>query len=448
MLINDFRQLERLLKPDKICNIYFFKPFNGFSIDSRSIAKGEAFIALRGQHKDGHAFIEPAVERGASLVIAERYIPTKTRVPYFIVDDAYAAFKRIVRYVRLKKNPLVYAVSGSVGKTTTKEMLGFLLSRHGKVLKNYKTENNLLGVGKTILSLKEEDMLLLELGTNAPGEISVLTEISQPDIGILTFIKPVHLEGLKTLRGIFEEKTALLRTNPNIRAILNRDDAYLRTITFCKRMYWFGMRSKENFIWARRLKEDLHTSTFLIQDRFVLTLATPFEGFIYNVLAALAAASLADERGLEELVHAMNEFRAFPSQRMETQEVNGVVFLNDAYNANPYSFQEALRFVRKYQSRKIAIVGDMLELGDKSVYYHTQLARAIARSNFDHVLTYGTHILATKNALEAIGYGGVHHCDSHQAIADFLKKNAKKGDVVFLKGSRRMELEKVVALVG
>ncbi|MEI8349710.1 MAG: UDP-N-acetylmuramoyl-tripeptide--D-alanyl-D-alanine ligase [Candidatus Omnitrophota bacterium] len=446
MLINDFKQLERLTKPNKIYNIYFFRPLDGFSIDSRSIARGQAFIALRGQHKDGHEFIEQAVQNGASLIIAERFIPTKAHVPFFIVDDTYEAFKRIARYVRLKKNPLVYAVSGSVGKTTTKEMLGFLLSRDSTVLKNYKTENNLLGVGKTIFSLKDEDALILELGTNAAGEIRVLADISQPDIGILTFVKPVHLEGLKTLRGIFEEKTALLKTNPNIRAVLNRDDAYLRKINFCKRAYWFGMHKKDNVLWAHRLKSDLSTATFLVQGRCVLTLATPFEGFIYNALAALSAASLSG-RALDDLVRMMNEFRDFPSQRMETKEVNGLIFLNDAYNANPYSFQEALHFVRKYPARKIAIVGDMLELGDRSLYYHTRLAHSIAKSNFEHVLTYGMHAACVKDTLQAIGHGSVHHCDSHQAIADFIKKKARKGDVIFLKGSRRMELEKVVALV-
>jgi UDP-N-acetylmuramoyl-tripeptide--D-alanyl-D-alanine ligase len=445
MLISDFTYLKRLLGPRKVFNLYHFKPIQSFSIDSRNIKEGEAFIALAGKHNDGHNFINEAAKNGAALIIAQKDITDKPNIPFFLVDDTYEALRKIASYVRKRKRPFVYAITGSVGKTTTKEMLGFLLEDKFKVLKNYKTENNILGVGKTIFSLSDEEIMILELGTNQPGEIKALSEISYPDVGVITFIKPVHLEGLKSLRGIFEEKISLLKVNPKIQAVLNRDDSYLRKVNFCKRIHWFG-KGCRNETYARLLKRTPRESIFLVQGKYKLALSTPFDGFIYNVLAAMTAAKLKN-LPLRELVEKMNCFNNFLPQRMQIQETDDFIFINDAYNANPYSFKETLKIVKRYPLKKIAIIGDMLELGEKTIFYHQQLAKDIMRSRFDYVLTLGDCTPYLNEKLNNFGHKGVFHFSSHKEIASFIKKKAKKRYVVFLKGSRKIELEKVISFL-
>ena len=442
MLITDFKHLENLIQPEKIYNIYHFKPIERFSIDSRSIKEGEAFIALKGQHYDGHDFIAEAIKKGARLIISQKDVPNKGNVPFFLVEDSMKSFKRIVAYIRKEKDPFVYVISGSVCKTTTKDMLAFLLEGNIPVLKNCKTENNIFGIGKTILSLADEKILVLELGTNHPGEIKELAQIANPDCGILTFIKPVHLEGLGSLQGIFEEKISMLRVNPKIQAVLNRDDSYLRKVNLCRNTYWFG-KGKNNHLYGRLLTNDLRECVFLVQEKFKLTLASGFDGFLYNALAALLGASLLDLT-LERLVEKMNKFKSFAPQRMHPQKVGNFIFLNDAYNANPYSFRQALSSLRRYPCKKIAVVGDMLELGKKSEYYHRALARDIISTNFDYVFTFGEYMAHLKDRLKTLGYNKVHHCVSHDEIARFIEEKAVAGQLIFLKGSRRMALEKVI----
>lgn len=442
MLILDFKKLERLLDPAKIYNLYNFTPISGFSIDSRSIKKGQAFIAIKGKLCDGHDFIKEAVKNGASCVISQKDKAFSCQVPFYVVDDTYKALKDICRFVREKKAPIVYAITGSVGKTTTKEMLAYLLKDNFKVLKNYKTENNILGVAKAIFSLQDEKVLILELGTNNPGEIKELSEMSRPDIGIVTFIKPVHLEGLKSLKNIFEEKISMFSVNPKMKAVLNHDDSYLKKSNLSNNVYWFG-KSKDSNLYARFLKGDAKQSVFLLQDKFEFVLQSGFDGFIYNALAALSAAAFL-KIPFDKLVFKLCSFCDFPSQRMEVQERNGFIFLNDAYNSNPYAFCEVLKFVNKFSSKKVAVIADMLELGEKSVYYHKKMAKPLKKAKFDYVLTLGSHTPHLKEALEKTGYRNAHHFESHDKIADFITKKVEKGSLIFLKGSRGMQLEKVV----
>ncbi len=446
-LITDFRILEQILKPKEIRNIYYFKPLKGFSIDSRSIKKGQAYIAIKGRHHDGHKFIKDAVKRGAVFVIAQKYASTKRTVPFYIVEDTYKALAAIANYIREKKKPFVYGITGSIGKTTTKEMLSFLLEPHFKVLKNKKTENNLLGVGKTILSLNDEKVMVLELGTNMKGEIKELAQISRPDVGIITFIKPVHLEGLGSLKGILKEKTSLLKADSRMKAVLNSDDPYLSKVKNSNKIYWFG-NEKASGLCARLVKKDKTHSSFLIQDKYKLILPLNYEEFIVNSLAAVLAAHLCGIP-LAHLVKRMNDFCDWPAMRMQMQELNGFSILNDAYNANPYSLMTALDGLKKYPFKKIAVIGDMLELGKKTIYYHRLIASAVIKNNIDYCLTIGDHTAHLNDRLKELGYCGAFHFSSHKGIAGFISKRAKSQNhldryLIFLKGSRKMELEKVI----
>ncbi len=456
MIITDFKVLERILKPEKIYNLYHFKPVRGFSLDSRSIAKGEAFVAIKGKHHDGHAFIKKAISNGASFIVAERYVDIKPKVPFFIVKNSYQALAVMATYIRKKKNPFVFGITGSLGKTTTKEMLSFLLELDFKVLKNKGTENNILGVAKTCFSLKDQEVMILELGTNATGEIKFLAEIAIPDVGIITFVKPVHLEGLGSLRGVFDEKVSLLKVNPEMKAILNRDDSYLSKVRLTNRVYWFGRRShplggknKNNHLFARLVSRSNGKSTFLIQNKYELILSSYCEGFISNVLAAISGARILG-LPLGKLVERIKNFKNLLPHRMQTEKYKGFSILNDAYNANPHSLEVAFKNLNQSPLKKIVVIGDMLEMGKKSKYYHELLAGQIKSAKFDYCLTLGEHTQYLERKLKSLGYKKAFHFSSCKTIAQFINDRIgqnlenKKRYLIFLKGSRKMELEKVI----
>lgn len=448
-LINDLKLLESLIKPQKVYNRRFFKPIKAFSIDSRSIKKGEAFIAIKGKISDGHKFIGQVANKGANCIIGQKYIATDCQLPFLVVKDTKQALIAICRYIRESKKPFVYAITGSVGKTTTKEMLYFLIEDHWSVIKSQKTENNLLGVAKTILALRDEQVLIAELGTNHKGEISTLSKMLVPDVGIITSIKPVHLEGLGSLGNIFKEKLSLLSGNPKMKLILNHDDAYLKKVKAKGAIYWFGS-SKSNNLFARCLKRDSLSSQFLIQNRYRLRLPRYQESFIVNILAAILAARL---RGLklEILVSRIKKFKTLPAMRMQVKKLKRLLVLNDAYNSNPYSVIQGLKSLKDHPLKKIAVIGDMLELGKKSLYYHQSLAPQVIKSKFDYCLTFGNYSRHLQKKLLKLGYRRAFHFSSHRDLASFINKNINKNHrlkqsyLVFLKGSRKMELEKVIS---
>ena len=461
-MINNFKILERLLKPARIHNRRHFRPVKGFSIDSRTIKKGEAFVALKGKFHDGHDFIREAVKRGCSLVVAEKQLPVKPEVTFFAVKDVRHSLKSIATHLRKKKNPFVYGITGSVGKTTTKEMLAFLLEPHGRSLKNNKTENNILGVAKTIFSLRDEKTMVLELGTNSKGEIETLAEMSRPNIGIITFIKLVHLAGLKDLRSILAEKVSLFKASSRTKAVFNGDDPYLLKFgppalaqvkgsrSGLKRkpkIYWFG-KGKHNDLFYRLRERKDGQSTFIIQDKYPLVLPSYREGFIANAAASILGAHLLGIP-LSESVGRMNSFRNFPPMRMQMQKRGRFLILNDAYNSNPYSFEQAVNSLRNYSLKKTIVVGDMLELSQKSIYYHRRMAPQIIRAGFDYCLTFGRFTSYLNESLKNAGYKKAFHFQSHKGIARFIHKNIKdrlsqERHLIFLKGSRKMELEKVL----
>ncbi len=446
MLFNDLKILKKLLQAKEIRNPDNFKAFETFSIDSRTLVKDEAFIAIKGLHYDGHEFIKGSVKKGAVLIVAEEYIPSGSGVPVIVVEDSYKALGAIARYIREKKNPFVCAITGSLGKTTTKEMMYFLLKDQHKVLRNKGTENNFLGLSKTILSLRDEKIMILELGTNAKGEIQNLSEVCLPNAGVVTFIKPAHLQGLEDLKGIWEEKASMFKVNPKAIAILNRDDNYLAKTKISNKTVWFG-KSKNNHLFATLTKRGKQNLTFIIQDKYELVLPLHWEAFITNALAAISGAQLLNI-SLKSLVRKMNQFTELLPLRMQKQELAKFSILNDAYNANPYSFSQSLKVLKNYPLNKIAVVGDMLELGKKSLYYHQLLAEEIIQSNFACCLTFGNHTLCLKEKLLELGYKRAHHFSSHKEIAEFInqkaKKTPKKRYLIFLKGSRKMGLEKVL----
>lgn len=443
-MISNFKTIENLLNPYQIYNLYYFKKIKGFCLDSRVTKKGDAFIAIKGRHKDGHDYVKQAVRKGAVLIISEKYINTKPKVPQFIVEDTLFALKRIIPFLRNKcRKATVLAVTGSLGKTTTKEILAFLLSPYKKVLVSKDTENNILGVAKTIFSYQNHDLIILELGTNKLGEISDLAQAVQPDIGVITCIKPTHLEGLGNLKKIKKEKLSILEANRKTKAILNRQDPLLSKIKRKNKTFWFG-KNKKNDLYYKITKRTGNQVYFKILDKYNLVLPLRFENFISNYLAATLAAHVLGF-SFKNLILRLNSFESFFPMRMEKKKIGNYFILNDAYNANPYSFKKALSTLNHFKLPKVIIVADMLELGAKTAYYHRKLAFQILKTKPNYCITYGDHTKITNNELKVLNYKNRFHFSSHKKIADFLKsKLGKRECLIFLKGSRKMQLEKIL----
>ncbi len=443
MKMFSFQTLTAVLRPKRILNRSRFTFVRRLTIDSRTVKQQDAFIAIRGKWKDGHDFIDQAQRRGAGLIIAESPAAgMKPAACTFIVDDSHKALEKIGRYIRDEKAPRTIAVTGSVGKTTTKEMIAYLLARRQKVLKNEKTENNFLGVSKTILRLTNEPYLLLEAGTNAPGEIARLTKIMRPDIAVITFIKPVHTEGLGSLEAIYREKQTILTTYRRTRGVINYDDYRLRRLKKTKRVITFGMKKGAD-IRARIIRSDGRESVFRV-DGVHFRLRTPFYFYIYNALAALVTAQVTG-MAMQETAAMMDEFVFDFSLRTRREKKRKLTFINDTYNSNPFALECVVRSLSCYRDPKIALVGDMRELGTRSKAYHRRLAGDFLRQKFDYVLTLGEDSRALSEKLKESGYRKAFHFSSREDIVAFLKKKIpEKKYMVLVKGSRSMEMEKII----
>jgi len=426
----------------------------GISTDSRGIKAKEAFLALRGKNFDGHDFIAQALRAKASCIIVEdrpkEIIPARLAV--IKVKDTTLALGEIARFQRQKFNLPVVAITGSNGKTTTKEMVAWVLSAKARVLKNEGTKNNQIGLPQTLIQLSPNDKFaVVEIGTNHFGEVDYLAKIACPNIGIITNIGPSHLEFLKDLKGVFKEKSSLLNnlSGPAI-ALVNADDASLGSLIRDKR------RACRVFSYGINTKSDFSASAIRIENgkvRFKVNSKSNFELSslgVYNVYNALAAIACGRILGLSyaQMCLRLAEFK-FPRGRLNLVKSGGLKFIDDTYNSNPLSLKAALDTLNAVGccGRKILVMGDMLELGRQKELLHRQIAWSITNS-CDLLIAVGS--LARITAEAALRYGWqakrIFCCD-HAAQARKLllgKVAAQADDLILVKGSRSMKMEEVL----
>jgi len=425
----------------------------GISIDSRTILPGYAFIAIKGNNFDGHDFIKEAIRKGAGCIISEprgrrHHAPGATLIE---VKDSVKALGNIARFHRKRFTLPVIAITGSNGKTTVKDMVAWVLSQRFKVLKNTGTKNNHIGLPQTLLNLNSSyDLAVLELGTSHFGEIGYLAEICLANIGIITNIGPSHLEYLKNLRGVFREKYSLIKyLNKRGIAILNADDSLLKrkllTENECPVMFGFGIVNHGDFFATdiRVLKQKIE---FLVNRKYKFTLRVLGYYNIYNALAAIAVGRLF---GMEykDIAARLVNFN-LPQSRLGFIELKKIRFIDDSYNSNPLSLKQALEALHnfKVEGRKILVMGDMLELGNRSELFHRQAGYQIARI-CDVFITVGR---LSKFAARAARLGGfdsrnIFTCESTLEARDILFKkiSPRPDDIVLVKGSRSMKMEEV-----
>ena len=424
--------------------------------DTRALGRGETFLALCGERFDGHDFLADAVARGAACLVVDREdrIPPAARsapCAVVVVEDTLAALADLGRAARSRLRCPVIAVTGACGKTTVKEMVGQILARRRRGRRPPASFNNQIGVPLTLLAAEPDDeFVLCEFGTNAPGEIGQLASIARPTIGVVTLVAPVHLEGLGSLDGVAEEKAALVDAiPPDGAAILNADDPRVAAMARrCRgRVVTVGFGDDA----------DIQAGHLIQTDRGLYFTATGSVGFEIPVLGehqavlALAAAAAAREAGvpLEESAEALREFRP-PPMRMAVEHCGEVTVVNDSYNANPTSMRAALALLALWPDRrKVFFCGDMRELGPESRALHEALGRQIAEAGVDRLVCVGRESGATADAAVAAGMArqDVTALADAAAAAAVAPRIVGDRDVVLVKGSRAVGMEKVVEAV-
>ncbi|MCX5710168.1 MAG: UDP-N-acetylmuramoyl-tripeptide--D-alanyl-D-alanine ligase [Candidatus Omnitrophica bacterium] len=416
------------------------------SIDSRAVKSAEAFIAIKGERFDGHDFIREVIKKGVKVIIAHRKLNVDKSVSVILVKDTVKALGDIARFNRRRFNIPVIAVTGSNGKTTSKDMIAWVLGAKYKVLKNLGTKNNHIGLPQTLLGLdKTYDCAVLEIGTNHFGEVGYLARICEPNIGVVTNIGPSHLEFLKGLSGVYREKYSLIKNlkRPRI-AVLNSDDKFLAKHLKKKEKLSFNIGAGINAVSDYRgasLEVKNAKTRFVVNKKYKFTLNTSGSYNIHNALQAIAIARIF---GLDYKVIAqrLKNFQ-FPKGRLNLIEVGGIRFIDDTYNSNPLSLKcalEALKGIRA--SGKFMIMGDMLELGKGSEEFHAGAVR-LALEACDCLITVGRH---SRQACKNIKSGNkkIFSCEnSTHARELLLGLKPGKGDIVLVKGSRAIKLEEV-----
>lgn len=431
----------------------------GFSIDSRRIKKGEVFIAIKGSKFDGYNFIGAAVEKGAACVIREtrrdgrRVRDARGATVVIEVKDTIKSLGDIARSMRKEFNLPTIAVSGSNGKTTTKEMIAWVLSEKFNVLKNEGTENNQIGLPQALFHLdSRHELCVLELGTNHFNEIDYLAKICLPNIGVITNIGQAHLEYFGDLDGVFREKTALLENlQPPYAAVLNADDSYLRKLVIerskfsCRKSFVIGIgyRQMTDFF-AADIEWQPEKIKFLVNRRHKIVLNTCARHNIHNALMAISIARIFGIT-YSDIAKRLSTFD-FPMGRLKVVKRNKTIFIDDTYNSNPLSFKQALGTLSdfKINGRKIVIMGDMLELGSSQETLHEHAGRAVA-DVCDIFITVGELSRLSAYAARAYGMNNVFSCKSSQEAREILFNKILPGrdDLVLVKGSRRMKMEEV-----
>lgn len=422
----------------------------GVSTDSRTVGPGEVFFALEGRRCDGHDFVRQALERGAVAVVVHRdvAVPEEFRDRVIRVQNTLRALGETARQHRRRWGGTVIAVTGSNGKTTTRDMIHHILSAFMKCRRAQASFNTNIGLPLTLLEVSPEDQaVVLEMGTNAPGEIRELTLIAEPDVAVITNVGPSHLEGLGSVEGVARAKAEIfegLRAGGT--AVLNADDPWFGF--FAERwggeIISYGLSSRANFR-ARSIRPLPDGHRFVVEGGAVVTLRVPG---LHNVRNALAALAVAGRFGMD-LGAAADRLETFalPPLRCQIETMGGVTVVADCYNANPASMRAALEVLRDLPiaGRRVALLGDMLELGPMSAQLHEHLGADLPGYGVDILYATGEYAERIVRAAAENGLAGAARAvPTLDAAASELADLLQPGDALLIKGSRGMAMERIL----
>jgi UDP-N-acetylmuramoyl-tripeptide--D-alanyl-D-alanine ligase len=425
----------------------------GYSIDSRTVGAGQLFFAVKGERLDGHDFVEQALQKGALAAVVcrdqvNRY-PKKERL--LAVEDTLVALQTLATAVRKRWGKPLVAVTGSAGKTTTKEAIAHVLSAGFRVLKSEGNFNNHFGLPLMLLKLEpQHDVAVIEMGMSHSGEIRALAKIAQPEIGVVTNVAPVHLEFFDSLAGIARAKYELVESLPaNGTAVLNADDDYVSQFGrgFKGKIMMYGARAMADVRAENVQSKGREGVEFDVVIGGVREHATlPLVGE-HNVLNALAAVAVGVERGLQpsEAVAALATLVP-ADKRGQVLQLGNITVINDCYNSNPKALEAMVDALAAMAAkRRIVVAGEMLELGSAGEEMHRKAGEHIAGKKIDVLLGVRGAAAAMVGAARNAGIRAEFVPGSEEA-GEWLAREAREGDVVLLKASRGVKLEKAIEI--
>jgi UDP-N-acetylmuramoyl-tripeptide--D-alanyl-D-alanine ligase len=436
----------------------------GISTDTRTIKRGQIFLAIKGKRYNGHAFAAGALKKkAAGIIVSGLSRPVREELSdekvVIRVKDTLSALLDIAGFHRGRFGIPVVAITGSNGKTTTKEMLACILSRRLETLKSEASFNNEVGVPLSLLRItSRHEICVLEIGMSAQGEIRNLARVAKPDVGVITNIGPAHLQNFGSLAKIAGAKAELLEALDGV-CVLNADDEYFGMLRKrCKaKLITFSIEKAADFRADSLRYLPSGEVTFKINRKLEVRLCAGCGRHnVYNALAAAAAASCFGVGG-KEIRRALADFR-LPPQRSKVREYGTITVINDTYNANPASMRAAIELLKGFpqkgcgeragkRGRRIAAIGDMLELGNRARESHEQIGRFAARSGIHILFAVGNFSKVTVEAAKREGMEKAFSCKTRGELIKKLLSEAEPCDTILVKGSRAMRMEEVVEAV-
>ena len=427
-------------------------PVTLVTTDSREVCPGCIFVAFPGEKFDGHDFAAKALENGALCVVLNHPVEGVPEEKSVICPDSYDAMMVMGANYRSQFHPKVVGVTGSVGKTTTKQMTYAAIAGFGSTIKTEGNQNNELGLPRTMFRIgKETQYAVVEMGMSHAGEIERLSKCARPDVGIITCIGVSHIGNLGSQENICKAKLEICAGLPEgAPLVLNGDDPFLRKAVLPDhvRPVWFSLGDENADVCALSIQQDEKGMSFVLEDHEEGTFLVKIPAMgRHNVANALAAYCAATRLGLNarRVIAGLADFEQ-TGMRQKVVHVRGVDVIEDCYNANPDSMKAALAMFREYPcKRRFALLGDMLELGDISRAAHEEVGRQAVENKVDYLVTYGEQ--AKRIAVVAAAKGlPTLHADTYAQAADALLNKMQPGDALLVKASRGMALEKVLEI--
>lgn len=421
---------------------------DSFSKDTRTINKGDIYVGIKGENFDGNKFYNLALDNGAKACILDNInideIEEKYKDKTIIkVNNSIECLQKLAKYKRSLYNIPVIAVTGSVGKTSTKDMIYSVLSTKYKVLKTEGNNNNHIGLPLTILRLKDEEVMVLEMGMNNRGEISLLTDIAKPTLAVITNVGTAHIGNLGSRENIMKAKLEIIE-GLNGPLLINNDNDILHdnidNIKNLNNVITFGINNHSDYM-ATDISDDL--TKFKINNNDIYC-SIGNTAFIYNSLVAYIMGSLC-KIDAENIKVGIENFK-LTSNRLEYKKIgNNITIIDDTYNASLDSIKSSLEILKKDNGkRKIAIIGDIFELGEFSENIHRIVGAELIQSGVDIVILIGKETKYTLKYLEENNYENKYHFDNEKDSYEFISSLLQSGDTVLLKGSHAMNLKNIV----